>query len=158
MKLTTIRSLTISALLLNIFSMIILSKWRIGDFHLPQNVAIAAAICIGWCVISLGIVMFRDWKKSTSPNENIDIDSEASFSYKNLSEWEKFGVAIIFFADFFMATAIWADAFIIFFLLFWMITFRIGHQHVAGKAGYKVVGTMLWTFLVVIWLVFATNI
>ncbi|AYM01829.1 hypothetical protein [Levilactobacillus yiduensis] len=135
----------------------LLSKWKIGNFHLTRNAALASCLCIGWCTISLSIVIFRDWKKSSTKTDNVDIDSDASFSYKNLSDWEKFGVAIIFFADFFMATAIWIDAFIIFFFLFWMITFRIGHQHISGRNGYKVVGTMLWSFLVVLWAAFATN-
>lgn len=103
------------------------------------------------------MVMFRD-RKSPGDTRDIDIDSDAIFSYKNLSEWEKFGVAIIFLADLVLNNTIWVDTFIIFFFLYWMITFRIGHQHVSGKNGYKVVGTMLWTFLVVIWLIFASAI
>ncbi|WP_143462245.1 hypothetical protein [Levilactobacillus enshiensis] len=159
MQLTTIKRLTLSALVLNLLSIAGLTKWQIGKFHLTATAAICAGLCVGWCVISLGIVMFRDWKAPHDRNDHvkIDIDSEASFSYKKLSAWEKFGVAIIFIVDFFI-NAVWVDTFIIFFFLFWMITFRIGHQHVTGKNGYHVVGTMLWPFLAVLWLVFATNI
>jgi len=158
MQLTTIRGLTLSALFLNLLSILILRQWKIGAFHLTQAAAICAGLCIVWCVISLGMVMFRDWKAPRESNDNVDIDSDASFSYKNLSEWEKFGIAIIFLVDLFLNNALWFDLFIILFLFCWMITFRIGHQHVAGKNGYKDVGTMLWTILVALWLVFATNI
>jgi len=158
MKLTTLKWLTLSTLFLNLLSLVILTRWKIGAFHLTQTAAIGASFCLGWCVLSLGIVLFRDWKAPSTPSANVDIDSINSFTFKNLSEWEKFGVAIIFIADFTLTNTLWADTFIIFFFLFWMITFRIGHQHISGKNGYKAVGSMLGTFLVVIWLIFASGI
>jgi len=147
MNFVTKRQLAISALFFNLVSIGVLTKWRIGWFHLNQSGTISAVLCLGWCVVALGLVMFQHGEETS---ENI-----GSFRYRSLSEWEKFGVAIVFIADVFLANTVIIGFFIIFFMIYWIVTFRIGHRHISGEAGYQIVGSMLWVNLISIWTLFA---
>lgn len=146
MKLILKKQAVITAFVLNVFSILILSKWKIGIFHLDKIGTIFSALCLVWCALSLAFVMFQHWKTTS---EHI-----GGFGYKNLSEWEKFGVVIAVFADVFMTSTVRTGFFIIFFMIYWIWTFRIVHRHVSGDAGYYHVGIMLWVNLVCVWIFF----
>jgi len=147
MNWVTRKQLAITALFFNVAAIIILDKWRIGWFHLNNTGMIYATLCLGWCTISLGIVMFGNWETA---GQGI-----GDFHYKSLSEWEKFGVAIVFIADVFIASNAMLGFFIMFFMIYWIVTFRIGHCHVSGEVGYQIVGSMLWVNLLSIWTLFS---
>lgn len=137
-----------SALILNVGPISVLARWPIGCFHLNKAGVVSASLCLSWCVVALGLVMLQHGKEA---NEGV-----GGFSYKESSDWEKFGVAVVFIADIFMANTVMIGFFMIFFMIFWIVTFRIGHRHVSGEAGYQIVGSMLWVNLVVTWTLFAT--
>lgn len=59
MNFGTKRQLAFSALCLNLVSILVLIKWQIGWFHLNRAGVIAASLCLSWCMVALGLVMFQ---------------------------------------------------------------------------------------------------